>query len=218
MNRKTVFRNVAIFVLILLGLWGWSFMRDSSREYRGVDTSVALTQLNVKNAKSVQIDDREQQLRIELKKPIEVGEKAKGKDKKETSDKITAKYPARGSDFVFESVRQSGATYQTNVKQDSAIMQMLALILPLVILLGLFFFVMNRMQGGGRGGMMGFGRSRAKEITRTCQDDVRRRRRCRRGRRRALRDQRLPAEPEPVRGTGRHHPQRACCSRPARYR
>ena len=29
-----------------------------------VDTSVALTQLNVKNAKSVQIDDREQQLRM----------------------------------------------------------------------------------------------------------------------------------------------------------
>ncbi|WP_161928445.1 ATP-dependent zinc metalloprotease FtsH [Gordonia crocea] len=162
MNRKTVFRNVAIFVLILLGLWGWSLMRDNSREYRAVDTSVALTQLNVKNAKSIQIDDREQQLRIELKKPIQVGDPKK---KKETSEKITAKYPARGADFVFESVRQTGAPYQTNVRQDSAFMQMLALLLPLVILLGLFFFVMNRMQGGGRGGVMGFGRSRAKQIT-----------------------------------------------------
>ena len=80
MNRKSVFRNVAIFVLILLALWGWSFMRDNSREYRAVDTSVALSQLNVKNAKSIQIDDREQQLRIELKKPIEVGEKNKKKE------------------------------------------------------------------------------------------------------------------------------------------
>ena len=149
MNRKSVFRNVAIFVLILLALWGWSFMRDNSREYRAVDTSVALSQLNVKNAKSIQIDDREQQLRIELKKPIEVGEKNK---KKETSDKISTKYPARGADFVFESVRQTGAPYQTNVRQDSALMQMLALILPLLLLLGLFFFVMTRMQGGGRGG------------------------------------------------------------------
>ncbi len=164
MNRKSVFRNVAIFVLILLALWGWSFMRDNSREYRSVDTSIALTQLNVHNAQSVQIDDREQQLRITLKKPIEVGQDKRTK-KKETADKISAKYPARGADFVFESVRQSGAAYQTNVKQDSALMQMLALILPLLILLGLFVFMMSRMQGGGRGGVMGFGRSRAKEIT-----------------------------------------------------
>ncbi|MFT3901174.1 MAG: ATP-dependent zinc metalloprotease FtsH [Gordonia sp. (in: high G+C Gram-positive bacteria)] len=165
MNRKTVFRNVAIFVLILLALWGWSSMRDSAREYHSVDTSVALTQLNVKNAKSVEIDDREQQLRIELKNKIPLKEKDARNPKREESDKISAKYPARGADFVFQSVRESGAEYQTNVRQDSALMQILALILPLVLLLGLFMFVMNRMQGGGRGGVMGFGRSRAKQIT-----------------------------------------------------
>ncbi|MFT4199730.1 ATP-dependent zinc metalloprotease FtsH, partial [Gordonia sp. (in: high G+C Gram-positive bacteria)] len=166
MNRKTVFRNVAIFVLILLALWGWSSMRDNSREYRAVDTSIALSQLNAKNAKSVQIDDREQQLRVELKNPIQVDAKSsRDKDKKESADKISTKYPARGADFVFESVRQSGAQYQTNVRQDSALVQMLALILPLILLVGLFLFMMNRMQGGGRGGVMGFGRSRAKEIT-----------------------------------------------------
>ncbi|NNG98324.1 ATP-dependent zinc metalloprotease FtsH [Gordonia araii] len=165
MNRKSVFRNVAIFVLILLALWGWSFMRDSSREYHAVDTSDALTQLNVKNAKSVEIDDREQQLRIVLKKPIPLKEKDTRNPKSETSDKISSKYPARGSEFVFESVRQSGASYQTNVRQDSVLMQMLALLLPLLLLVALFIFMMNRMQGGGRGGVMGFGRSRAKEIT-----------------------------------------------------
>ena len=63
MNRKTVFRNLAILALILLALWGWSVMSDSGREYRGVDTSVALQQLNDKNTKFISIDDREQQLR-----------------------------------------------------------------------------------------------------------------------------------------------------------
>ena len=35
----------------------------------------------------------------------------------------------------------------------------------MVILLGLFVFVMGRMQGGGRGGMMGFGKSKAKQLS-----------------------------------------------------
>ena len=68
MNRKTVFRNLAILALILLALWGWSVLRDSDREYTAVDTSVALAELNGKsNVDKVQIDDKQQQLRIELK-------------------------------------------------------------------------------------------------------------------------------------------------------
>ena len=64
MNRKTVFRNLAILALILLVLWGWSAMRSTDRGFRGVDTSVALTELNKKNVEFVQIDDREQTLRV----------------------------------------------------------------------------------------------------------------------------------------------------------
>ena len=103
MNRKTVFRNLAILALIVLALWGWSVMRDSGREYAGVDTSVALTQLNTKNTKFIQIDDREQQLRIETKEPVKVD------DKGTTSSKISTKYPASAGDMVFESVTKTGA-------------------------------------------------------------------------------------------------------------
>ncbi|MDZ7905320.1 MAG: ATP-dependent zinc metalloprotease FtsH [Cypionkella sp.] len=37
--------------------------------------------------------------------------------------------------------------------------------LPFVLLIGLWFFFMNRMQGGGKNGAMGFGKSRAKLLT-----------------------------------------------------
>ena len=147
MNRKTVFRNLAIVAIIVLAIWGWTVLRDNNRDYKSVDTSVAMTQLNTKNVSEVQMDDREQTLRMTLKDPAQAG----------GDKKISAKYPARTTEEVFDRVDASGAKYQTNVNQESFLMQMLIFILPLVLLFGLFFFVMNRMQGGGKGGVMGFG-------------------------------------------------------------
>ncbi|WP_018177932.1 ATP-dependent zinc metalloprotease FtsH [Jongsikchunia kroppenstedtii] len=156
MNRKTVFRNLAILAIIVLAIWGYSVLRDNNRDYKSVDTSVAVAQLNAKNVDSVKIDDKEQRLRMTLKAP---------NDATKNSKKISAKYPDRASGEIFQDVQNSGASYQTNVSQQSILTQLLIFILPLVLLFGLFFFVMNRMQGGGRGGMMGFGKSKAKQLT-----------------------------------------------------
>ncbi len=47
----------------------------------------------------------------------------------------------------------------------SGFMSLISVWLPFVLLIGLWFFFMNRMQGGGKGGAMGFGKSRAKLLT-----------------------------------------------------
>ncbi|GAA5097914.1 ATP-dependent zinc metalloprotease FtsH [Nocardia iowensis] len=159
MNRKTVFRTLAIVSGILLVIYAFSYFGNDTRGWKSVDTSVALTQLNDKsNVKNVQIDDREQQLRIELKN---------GNDATGGQSKIIAKYPggSETSGQVFDAVKNSGAPYNTVVKQESWLTQILLFVLPMVILLGLFVFVMARMQGGGRGGMMGFGKSKAKQLS-----------------------------------------------------
>ena len=44
-------------------------------------------------------------------------------------------------------------------------MSALGLWLPFLLLIGVWIFFMNRMQGGGRGGAMGFGKSKAKLLT-----------------------------------------------------
>ncbi|GGL33362.1 ATP-dependent zinc metalloprotease FtsH [Nocardia jinanensis] len=159
MNRKTVFRTLAIIAGILLVIYLFSYFGNDTRGWQSVDTSVALTQLADKeNVANVQIDDREQQLRIELKN---------GNDATQGADKIIAKYPG-GSDTsaqIFKAVQDSGAEYNTVVKQESWLTQILLFVLPMVLLLGLFIFVMSRMQGGGRGGMMGFGKSKAKQLS-----------------------------------------------------
>lgn len=48
---------------------------------------------------------------------------------------------------------------------QSGLMSIISVWLPFVLLIGLWFFFMNRMQGGGKGGAMGFGKSRAKLLT-----------------------------------------------------
>ncbi|NIY72206.1 ATP-dependent zinc metalloprotease FtsH [Marivivens donghaensis] len=50
--------------------------------------------------------------------------------------------------------------------QEQSIFQaILVSLLPFLLLIGVWIYFMNRMQGGGRGGAMGFGKSKAKMLT-----------------------------------------------------
>ena len=50
-------------------------------------------------------------------------------------------------------------------QQQSGFMSTLMLWLPFLLLIGVWIYFMNRMQGGGKGGAMGFGKSKAKLLT-----------------------------------------------------
>src|SRR3712207_9352304 len=52
----------------------------------------------------------------------------------------------------------------TNVTQDSLLVSLLVSFLPFVLLLLLLFWLFNSMQGGGRG-VMAFGKSKAKVVS-----------------------------------------------------
>ena len=150
--RWGIFAAVALILLYVLTLFG-----DDTRNYQQVDTSVAIQQLHDGNAKDVQIDDREQRVRIELREPITVEER-------EGVEAVSAQYPARTTPEIFAAVRESGAdTYKTNVTQESFLLSMLGFMLPMIIVFGLIFYLMYRMQAGG--GMFGIGGSKAKQLT-----------------------------------------------------
>ena len=151
--RWGIMGAIALIVLYLLTLIG-----DDSRAYQSVDTSVAMQQLREHNAEEVQIDDREQRVRIDLREPITV-------DEREGVEAISAQYPARTAPDVFQAVREAEAdSYQTNVTQDSFLMSMLGFMLPMILVFGLLFYFMYRMQSGG-GGPFGIGGSKAKQLT-----------------------------------------------------
>ncbi|OZC84578.1 cell division protein FtsH [Rhodococcus sp. 06-412-2C] len=157
MNRKTVIRNLAIVFGILLVIYAFSYFGNDTRDWKTVDTSVAIAQLDDRNVESAQIDDREQQVRLTLKE---------ASDATDNETKIIAKYPDSASEQIFDKVDSQGLdSYNTTVTQESWFSSFLLLILPMVLILGVIIFVMSRMQGGGRGGVMGFGKSKAKQLT-----------------------------------------------------
>ncbi|MFC6688362.1 ATP-dependent zinc metalloprotease FtsH [Jhaorihella thermophila] len=50
-------------------------------------------------------------------------------------------------------------------QEQSGFQSFIITLLPFLLLIGVWVYFMNRMQGGGRGGAMGFGKSRAKLLT-----------------------------------------------------
>src|SRR4051812_29000310 len=110
MNRKNVIRTLtAVAVGLLLG-WSVFYFNDGTRGYKPVDTSVATAQINNDNVKSAQIDDREQQLRLELKS---------GNGDTDNSDKVITKYPTGYAVPLFDALNAKNTRVNTVVNQGS---------------------------------------------------------------------------------------------------
>ena len=65
------------------------------------------------------------------------------------------------TDFLLENDVEVAARPQ----EQSGFASVLLSFLPFLLLIGVWIYFMNRMQGGGRGGAMGFGKSKAKLLT-----------------------------------------------------
>ena len=154
MNRKNVIRTLTVIAVVLLLGWSFFYFSDNTRGYKPVDTSVAMAQINSDNVKSAQIDDREQQVRLELKS---------GNGDTSDSDKIITKYPTGYGVDLFNALSAKNAKVNTVVNQGNILGSLLIYLLPLLLLVGLFV-MFSRMQTGGRMGF-GFGKSRAKQLS-----------------------------------------------------
>ena len=64
-----------------------------------------------------------------------------------------------------ERLLDSDVAVEARAQESSGLMSALSVWLPFLLLIGVWIFFMNRMQGGGRGGAMGFGKSKAKLLT-----------------------------------------------------
>jgi cell division protease FtsH len=59
----------------------------------------------------------------------------------------------------------NNVNFAAKPQEQSGFVTILMTFLPFLLLIGVWIYFMNRMQGGGRGGAMGFGKSRAKLLT-----------------------------------------------------
>jgi cell division protease FtsH len=82
--------------------------------------------------------------------------------------KYVYRYPAESADELFSDVADAHPAIEvkTDQQQDSVWTGLLLSLLPTVLLIGAFLLVLNALQGGGGGrGVMQFGKSRAKQVT-----------------------------------------------------
>ncbi|MBE3640000.1 ATP-dependent zinc metalloprotease FtsH [Mangrovicoccus sp. HB182678] len=70
----------------------------------------------------------------------------------------------QGTDITGELISKNVAV-TARPQEQSGFTTLLMTFLPFLLLIGVWIYFMNRMQGGGRGGAMGFGKSRAKLLT-----------------------------------------------------
>lgn len=153
MKRKNVIRTLTVVAVVLLLGWSFFYFSDDTRGYHQVDTSVAVAQINAGNVTGAQIDDREQQVRLDLKSVT---------PDTDNSNKIITSFPTGYAVPLFDALNAKNVKTKTVVNQGSILSSLLIYLLPLLLLVGLFF-MFSRMQGGGRMGF-GFGKSRAKML------------------------------------------------------
>ena len=141
-------RNIAFWVVLLvlvLALFNLFSGGQSTMSQRSVSYSDFIEQVEAGQIERVTLD----------------GEviNARGKDGKDFSvikpqgEDVTDRLIAKNVEVLAKAQEQSG------------FFSLLSLWLPFLVLIGIWIFFMNRMQGGGKGGAMGFGKSKAKLLT-----------------------------------------------------
>ncbi|KIH97538.1 cell division protein FtsH [Streptomonospora alba] len=156
MNLKRFYRGpwlwflaIGLLMILVFQLTGLG----SGQEPEKVDSSRVfdiISQDDVDNAKLI---DKEQRIEVTTT----------------DGDVYEANWVAGQGDQIaqrLEDLQENGnlSSYDIEVPQDSMFVSLLFSFLPLIIIIAIFLFIMNQMQGGG-GRVMNFGKSKAKLIT-----------------------------------------------------
>ncbi|MDX6352666.1 MAG: cell division protease FtsH [Streptomyces sp.] len=168
MDVKRYFRGPVMWiVLAVLAVVVLMQVVGSTGGYKTVDTGQAIEAINSNQAKSAELTTGDENtIKVELKSGAKVG----GKD---LGTKIKASYIGTQGVDVAKILQskvddQNASTlpngYTVSPQSQNAFVSILLSLLPFVLIVVVFLFLMNQMQGGGSR-VMQFGKSKAKLIT-----------------------------------------------------
>ena len=166
MDFKRILRGPFIWVVLIV-LIGLSVLRLGSigQSFQRIDTSSALTLIEQGKVDKVKLVDGDQRIDLTLRK----GESFTG-DGVKNATHVQAFYIAPRGDQVVSVVNSAADSgklpggFNDNNPQPSWVSSLLVSVLPILIILGLFWFLMSQAQGGGNR-VMSFGKSRAKMVS-----------------------------------------------------
>ncbi len=155
MNVKKVLRQPLLWVLLLMIVVLTVLRLTSSSEYQRIDTYQAEQLIAEKKVDKAVFRDRDR-LELTLTGAQDIGE-VKG------ATKVYALYvPQRGEELINAvKTNQPANGYTDQPPQTTWLGTLLSTLLPVILIFGLLWFMLSRMQGGG-GKVMQFGKSRAK--------------------------------------------------------
>ena len=162
---------------LLVVILGWAVF-SSMFGYRTIDTSDGLTLLRDKpdTIKSITVIDGNQRVELDLTTTY-VQPKKKGIESRPVGKKVEFSYTEAQAEQVDRLVQAAAPKegFNSVVPTTSWWASLIQLLVPALLLGGFMWWLIGRM-GGGRGGAMGFGRSKArvgsKEIPDVTFDDV----------------------------------------------
>jgi len=81
------------------------------------------------------------------------------------SGTFTTVQPRDTNTYLIPLLQENGVGFAAEAQEQSTLSAIIISFLPFILLIGVWIYFMNKMQGGGKGGAMGFGKSRAKMLT-----------------------------------------------------
>ncbi|MEV0401752.1 ATP-dependent zinc metalloprotease FtsH [Actinoallomurus sp. NPDC050550] len=154
MDLKRYFRGPLLWILafgalVLLVMYGI----NPGGSYEKADTSRVIQAIQNNEVTSAQIIDKDQRIEVKLK----------------NGKQLQASWVSgQGNDLakLLQSKTDAGQlkSYNTSVPKQNVFLSLLFSFLPIVVVVLIFLFIMNQMQGGGSR-VMNFGKSRAKLVT-----------------------------------------------------
>jgi cell division protease FtsH len=149
MDVKRYFRGPFVAVLVVLLLFFFLYRYASSgTSYQQKDTSYVINLINAGQVKSALLIDTDQTIQVTTK-----GGQA-----------YQASWVGNQGQQLATTLQQQHTNYNVQVPKGSSIFTLILSWLPFLLIILLFLFIMNQMQGGGSR-VMNFGKSKAKLIT-----------------------------------------------------
>jgi cell division protease FtsH len=150
MDLKRYFRGPVFWIaVVLLAVFLGSRLVTSTGGFEKVDTQTVVDEIRAGNVESARVIDREQRVELTLK----------------NGDKIRASYLSGTGDDIVSDLQETPPPkkYDVYVPQENWFFSLLLTLLPIALIVIIFLFFMNQMQGGGSR-VMNFGKSKAKLV------------------------------------------------------
>jgi cell division protease FtsH len=150
MSRSFKSAAFPILIVLVLAFLVVKFVSTSPSSGRAHSYKTLVTEELPKNeVKSVEFKNKGKALAVELK----------------NKEKWEGGYVEQEAPELFKQLKAAGvSTYSVEAEKSSALLSILIAVLPFVIFLGFWIFLMNQVQGGGSK-VMSFGKSRAKRLS-----------------------------------------------------